>query len=1036
MEIMVDKSAISDLITDYNNLAKQGKLGQFTEADVGSKFILPLIKALGWDIRNIDEVKEQKTTLSGPADYLLMLKTIPKIVFEIKKFGEDLDGKRVVRGKEESYPFQVTRYAWNLKVDWCVLTNFRELRLYYAHTKKPEDGLVFTLKFNRYLNSGFDDLCLISKESVVSGKLDTYEKRRSRVDIDKRILEDLFNCRSKLAKSILENNKGLTLVELKASIQKIIDRLIVIRVAEDRGIIGADSLWNELESWRNRGLPTPFMRSLKMIFREFDEIYNGALFAKHICEDLKLDNDVLEFIISDNALYGYNFDLIDADILGSIYENYLGHILKFEKNEINIIENHLSRKKEGIYYTPTYIVEFILRNTLGEMLKKCTTPEEVSKIRVLDPACGSGAFLIKAFDLINEWYANYNERMISKSRGTFESKNIPDTENKIIRENIYGVDLDPQASEIASVNLILKALKKGGPRLPLITGENIKRGNSLIIGHENDLTPFFKDEWKDKNPFNWQEEFPKIFAEGGFDIIIGNPPHGAAMSGRDRKYYADKYEISKGYKNTASLFIESAYRILKQDGYLGFVIPKSLTFSQKWKVVRDYLTENVQLITLADVSKAFKKVLLEQIVVISRKNNEEVISYQGIKLYWDEPIEAYDIPMSIVMEMDCFLIHIDNASRNIFEKIIKKATNFSCVSKTFRGLPIQSKTVNEPMANCEPILRGKNIQRYAVTSPNTFVDSNEIKETKKINDLRRNKIISQRIVAHVLYPKDHIIIMSMLDTEGMLNVDTVENTILTDEEYNLKYLLATLNSSLTSWFTYFFIYNKAIRTMDFDDYYVGKIPIYPASKKEQKELAEYTDELIKLTKASNQIIDVFARYLPPMEDQLILKDDYDKLGIIDTKLLKGLERGTIKKVHVTENNEWLEISADYFRKEKRGSKTIQKFHNIPILKFRIENDAMRKYLFHTILNNKKNLGTGNISQKILEIPVIRFSKNDETNLKTIETIMEEYLKNLELKEILNRKIIELNGKINHKIYGFYDLNEEEIAIIERPLGNQ
>jgi len=136
MSAAVDKAAISALINEYNDLAKRGKLSEFSEADVGSKFILPLFEALGWDVRNIDEVREQRRTLTGPVDYSLRVQGVPRLVVEIKKFVEDLDGKRVVRGQAETYPYQATRYAWHLKVDWCVLTNFYELRLYYAHTVK------------------------------------------------------------------------------------------------------------------------------------------------------------------------------------------------------------------------------------------------------------------------------------------------------------------------------------------------------------------------------------------------------------------------------------------------------------------------------------------------------------------------------------------------------------------------------------------------------------------------------------------------------------------------------------------------------------------------------------------------------------------------------------------------------------------------------------------------------------------------------------------------------------------------------------
>jgi hypothetical protein len=122
----------------------------FSEADVGSKFILRMLEALGWDINNIDEVKEQKRTVSGPVDYSLNINKRPTLLLELKSFNESLDGKRVVRGKEETYPEQAIRYAWNLRVDWVILTNFKEIRLYYSHVVRPKDGLVFAVKYDHF----------------------------------------------------------------------------------------------------------------------------------------------------------------------------------------------------------------------------------------------------------------------------------------------------------------------------------------------------------------------------------------------------------------------------------------------------------------------------------------------------------------------------------------------------------------------------------------------------------------------------------------------------------------------------------------------------------------------------------------------------------------------------------------------------------------------------------------------------------------------------------------------------------------------
>ena len=1017
---------IRGLIEAYDTLVRDGKIPSFSEADVGSKFILPFLDALGWDIRKIDEVREQRRTLTGPVDYSLSVNKLPKLVVEIKRFDEGLDATRTTRGKEESYPEQAIRYAWHLKVDWVVLSNFAETRLYYSHVRKPADGLIFKLKHNEYIKS-FEKLWIISKESVVSGILDTYEKRRLRRDIDREVLGDLFRCRKYLVDSTNKNNPKLSTEEIKESVQKILDRILVIRVAEDRGILGSDSLWKELDSWKTRGLPTPFMRSLKSLFRDFDDVYNSKLFESHFCEDLKLDNAVLESVIL--TLYGYNFDLISADVLGAIYEDYIGHILKEGEKGVDIVKAYETRKKAGIYYTPTHVVDYIIRNVLSELKQK--TPEQVSQFKILDPACGSGSFLIKAFDVLKEYYDLYNLNLRPQKVGPADLTSyvnmIPFVEKKILSENLFGVDLDSQAAEIAAVNIMLKALRKG-ERLPLILGDNIKRGNSLVSGTEEELSEYFGEEWKKERPFDWNQEFRDIFDKGGFNIVIGNPPHGAKLTEEERRFFSDKYRVAKGYKNTASLFIERATQLLRPDGILGFVIPKSLTFSQKWSVVRDFILTNLSLIEIVDISKAFPGVLLEQIILLCQNRQEKVKSYRGTRLYWQEEPVTHEIPISLYGEMDTFPIHVDKKSLKVYEKIKKKSISFKEVSKTSRGLPLQSKAVERETEDSETLLRGDDIRPYFHSPPRLYVNRKYLKDSsEKIGALQKPKIISQRIVAHVLKPTDHIIIMSTLDSEGLLSVDTVENTIVTDPNYDLKYLLAFLNSKLVSWFAYMFIFNKAVRTMDLDDYYVGKIPLYSASKDEQKPVIRLVDELLKLTAElvrTKSDFNIYVNQYPRVRDKR-LENYYRKMSAEDRQvLIQSAARGNIRNVEATEEEDYIVVSVDYVGKNK------EEFQDITVLRLKIDDEALRNFLIQAIVSKKKRLGAGNILGKILGIRIPCFNRDEQKDLQTIRDVMKDYMPILERSKLLSKEIAGIENELNQRIYAYYSLEPDEIDLIE------
>lgn len=225
------RQRIAELAEKYRKDIAEGKRGLFTEQDVGSKFIMPLLEALGWDTKNIDEVREQRRTLTGPADYFLNISKVPEPVVEIKKFDEDLDAKRNIKGRLESHPEQAIRYALHLRCDWVVLTKFEETRLYFTYAP-PEKGLVFALKFDDYLKPvSFEKLWLISKASVSTGRLARLEKKRERKDIDEQIVEDLLVGRRLLATSVAQNNRSVPPLAIREAVQRILDRTIVVRTA-------------------------------------------------------------------------------------------------------------------------------------------------------------------------------------------------------------------------------------------------------------------------------------------------------------------------------------------------------------------------------------------------------------------------------------------------------------------------------------------------------------------------------------------------------------------------------------------------------------------------------------------------------------------------------------------------------------------------------------------------------------------------------------------------------------------------------------
>lgn len=612
------KSLLGGLYEKYRDAQERG-LDQ-DEESVKIRFIVPLLRAFGWDVEGLDQVQPEQRTLTGRVDFALRTSPdqAPIVFYELKAMGENLDGYRAMLGKRVTYPEQAINYAWQMRVDFVVLTNYKELRLYFSHVQRPEDGLIFSYSCDQFLEDEvFERLWHLSKPAVQAGRLEQLRRRRTRADINIEVLKDLFEARNLLIRDITSAD-GLDVQTLRESVQRIIDRLVVMRVAEDRGIIQAESLARMVDYWGNTVIDPevrPLITELRQKFREFDQIYNSRIFEQHPCDSIPLRNQTLVKII--RALYKYNFDVIDADILGAIYEDYIGHIIRQTGPEVHLEEVLERRQHGGSYYTPVYVVEYILQRTLRPVLERiwarvepklrdgdfkgaASRMEEFSQVRVLDPACGSGSFLIKAFDLFVVYYERFNQAVQSRAQGAGLDRYrflIQDYRKRILTQNLYGVDVDPQATEIAGVNCALKVLRRG-EKLPLILGENVRQGNSLVFGRQEDLSELIGDGWEEYEPFDWEEGFPGILKEGGFDVVAGNPPWGSDyLFPKPFLENCGFYTLAQGQYDSYELFLELAKKLLKPGGTWGFIVPASI-FLPEHDGLREFLVTNFSLDTL------------------------------------------------------------------------------------------------------------------------------------------------------------------------------------------------------------------------------------------------------------------------------------------------------------------------------------------------------------------------------------------------------------------------------------------------------
>jgi len=595
------KEKINALAEKYDRLTPQRKK-TYSEADTRRDFIMPLFQALGWDVYNDfteNEVVEEETSISGRIDYSFRLNNITQFVLEAKSIPEDLD--------KEQWAKQAIEYGWNKGIAWVILTDFEGLKLFNSDWKVdfPKANLEFTYK--EYITR-FDDLWLLSKESFEKGELDNLLSKfgitAKRENVNERLAKDLLEWRETLTKYFTSWNKEVSIEVVEESVQRILDRLIFIRVVEDKQL-EEKSLWQTFQKWVDAKYdPQNFLELLVPIFRDFDKKYNSNLFSKHACEGLFTTFEPFGKIIP--ALYSnkeagikYRFDAINADVLGNVYEQYLGYVQGREGGQSK-------RKKQGIYYTPTYIVDYIVRNTLGKAIEEKSL-REIENIKVLDPACGSGSFLIKAFDVLSE--------KIKKTRGRKNRLDAALQKYNILTSNIYGVDLDSQAVEIARLNLLLQALEPNH-KLPMLN-ENIKVGNSLI-----------EDKKITDSAFEWKKEFKEVFDKGGFDVVIGNPPYLKEMDNKNVFEPIRKSTYAKYYQGKMDFwyfFLHRAIEVTKEGGFIGFITNSYFLKSSGASRLIERIKNEIVLIKAVDLgsTKVFGDVSGKHIVHIYRKRKSK-----------------------------------------------------------------------------------------------------------------------------------------------------------------------------------------------------------------------------------------------------------------------------------------------------------------------------------------------------------------------------------------------------------------------------
>ncbi|MCB0163354.1 MAG: Eco57I restriction-modification methylase domain-containing protein [Anaerolineae bacterium] len=738
---MAAPAQLHELVARFHYNLTDYKQGKYNETQVRREFIDPLLKLLGWDVDNekgyaeaYKEVVHEDAIKVGGAtkapDYSFRIGGVRKFFLEAKKPSVNI--------KHDIHPaYQLRRYAWSAKLPLSILTDFEELAIYDGRIKPDKrDGAatarVKYITFDSYV-SAWDELVeTFSPEAIRRGAFDKYvestHKKRGTAEVDSAFLQEIERWRDILARNLALRNPHLSQRQLNFAVQHTIDRLIFLRIAEDRGI----EPYGQLMALQNGA---NVYDRLHVLFQRADDRYNSGLFhfkvekgreglPDTLTPHLRLDDKVLQDIFK-NLYYPdspYEFSVLPADILGQVYEQFLGKVIRLTSGHRAIVEDKPEVKKAGgVFYTPTYIVNYIVRQTVGRLLED-QTPDRISgrgrskdqpPLRLVDPACGSGSFLLGAYQFLLDWYrdwymANEPERwaktrppriyeagpvapspvdspVAAAQTATINYQLTIDERKQILLTHIFGVDIDPQAVEVTKLSLLLKVLedeKSVAPQLEMFQqrvlpdlGANIKCGNSLIgsdfyAANPMQMTMFDEDEMYRVNPFDWEAEFPDIFGWGGFDAVIGNPPYVRQEElGESKEYFQSHY---KTFRSTADLyvnFIEKGLNLLRTTGLFGMIVSNKWLRAAYGQPLREFLVKDNSVLEVIDFAglPVFANATVRTIILIcaNQPNND-------VKLRYVEPISLEEF-------------RIIREGSQLIEIVNKQAINLSTASLSPNG---------------------------------------------------------------------------------------------------------------------------------------------------------------------------------------------------------------------------------------------------------------------------------------------------------------------------------------------------------------
>ncbi len=824
------KSKVSTLVELFERNESFYKSKEYKEDQLRQQFLNPFFKALGWDMDNeqgyapqyCEVIHEDRIEIHGKPkapDYSFRIGGVRKFFVEAKASSINIE-------HDFSPAFQLRRYAWSGRLPVSILLDFEDFVVYDCtiepkQTDRTDTARIKIINYKDYLDNAEYIYNTFSKDAILKGSFDVFAKAEKRGNqlVDKSFLNEIETWRNLLAKDIAIYNESIDIYELNDAVQRLIDRIIFLRIAEDRGIEDYENLKKTIES-------ADTYKKLLQIFKKAQDKYNSNLFnfnTDKLTDKLVISDKVLNRIIS--TLYypksPFEFSVIGVEILGSVYEQFLGKVIRLTKGHNAIIEEKPEVKKAGgVYYTPQYIVDYIVKNTIGELVKD-KTPKEVAKLKICDPAMGSGSFLLGAYSFLLEWYLNYYiknnpEKLKNEVFKDSEGNYILTSKEKkrILLNNIYGVDIDAQAVEVTKLSLALKMLENENrntlsaqmklfeDRILPDLSSNIKCGNSLIGSDyysDKNISLLGDEEIRKVNAFDWDKEFAQIFQQGGFDIVIGNPPYISNWTLTETNpetinYLNTKYEqFLTGHWDMFICFIALSISILNNKGKNSFILPTSVLKEKHSSKLRLYLLNNLQINEIIDFGEktVFDGVARQVMIYILSKTSSD----NDILLKTGLGDKGVKVSQKFYLETRNQIIKTNISSNDvsIYKKINGKDSlklgelmciNTGVVAHSRINSPIHFKKDDvihkEYLTGYKKYIIGSNMSRYYVEYKDDYIDYDSKKDffhRPKYSALFESpKIIIRRISG-----KDNTII-ACVDRENYYSNDNLMHLVLWNDE--------------------------------------------------------------------------------------------------------------------------------------------------------------------------------------------------------------------------------------------------------------